>query len=75
MAAFVYQFLAAPMVTWLGAIIGVALGISFPAPPTIVVSDFMPVLIGMLSLGAMRTYERTTGVPGAVTGAPQAGRR
>ncbi|MCB4803500.1 hypothetical protein QO001_000845 [Methylobacterium brachiatum] len=73
-AAFVYQFLAAPLVTWLGAILGVALGIAFPAPPTIVVSDFMPVLIGMLGLGAMRTYERTTGVPGAVP-APQTARR
>nr|WP_281407338.1 3TM-type holin [Methylobacterium sp. P1-11] len=38
-AAFLYQFLAAPVVTWLGAILGVMLGIAFPAPPTIVVSD------------------------------------
>lgn len=73
-AAFVYQFLAAPMVTWLGAILGVMLGVAFPAPPTIVVSDFMPVLIGMLGLGVMRTYERTTGVPGAAPG-PQPARR
>ncbi|MFY9293382.1 MAG: 3TM-type holin [Methylorubrum rhodinum] len=66
-----YQFVFAPIITWVGTLIGVALGFAFPAPPTLVVSDFMPLLIGMLGLGAMRTYERTTGVPGAIPGAPQ----
>ncbi len=60
-----YQFLLAPVLTWLGAILSVAFDIAFPAPPQLVVTDFMPLLIGMLGLGAMRTYERTTGVPGA----------
>jgi len=64
-AAFLYQFLLAPLLTWAGAILSVALDVAFPAPPTLIVSDFMPVLIGMLGLGAMRTYERTTGVAGA----------
>lgn len=69
-----YQFLLAPMLTWFGAVLSVALDIAFPAPPQLQVSDFMPLLIGMLGLGAMRTYERTTGVPGAVPG-PQQTRR
>lgn len=55
-------------------ILGVMLGVAFPARPTIVVSDFMTVLIGMLGLGVMRTYERTTGVPGAVP-SPQPAQR
>ncbi len=62
--AFVYQFLLAPMLTW--ALIGVAFGFAFPAPPTLTVTDFMPVLIGMLGLGAQRTYERVSGVSTAV---------
>lgn len=64
--AFIYQFLAAPMLTWLGALVGVAFGFAFPAPPTLIVSDFMPVLLGMLGLGAMRSYERVNGVSTAV---------
>lgn len=67
-AAFIYQFLAAPLLTFLGSIVGVALGVAFPAPPTLTVSDFMPVLLGMLGLGGMRTVERIQGVPGAMPG-------
>ena len=66
-----YQFVFAPIITWIGALIGTAFGFAFPAPPTLIVSDFMPLLLGMLGLGAMRTYERTTGVPGAIPGGPQ----
>ena len=66
-AAFIYQFLFAPIVTWLGSLIGVALGFTFPSPPTLIVSDFMPVLLGMLGLGAMRTVERVQGVAGVTT--------
>jgi lipopolysaccharide export LptBFGC system permease protein LptF len=67
-AAFIYQFLAAPIVTFLGSLAGVAFGFAFPAPPTLTVSDFMPVLLGMLGLGGMRTVERIQGVPGAMPG-------
>ncbi|WP_200905595.1 hypothetical protein [Methylobacterium sp. ARG-1] len=48
--------------------------IAFPAPPTLVMNDLWPILAGLLGIGVMRTYERTTGVPGAVPGA-QAVRR
>lgn len=72
-AALAYQYLFAPIVTWMGALVGVALGFAFPAPPTLVMTDLWPVLIGLLGLGGMRTYERTTGVPGALP--PQTGRR
>lgn len=65
-AALAYQYLFAPLVTWIGALFGVALGFAFPAPPTLVMTDLWPVLLGLLGLGFQRTYERTTGVPGAL---------
>lgn len=70
-----YQYIFAPVVTWAGALVGTVLGFAFPAPPTLVMSDLWPILAGLLGLGLQRTYERTTGVPGAVTGGPQVGRR
>ena len=38
-AALAYQYLVAPIVTWLGAPVGVAFAFAFPAPPTLVVTD------------------------------------
>lgn len=69
-AALAYQYLFAPIVTWLGGLVGVALGFAFPAPPTLVMTDLWPVLLGLLGLGFQRTYERTTGVPGALPPQP-----
>ncbi len=65
-AAFIYQFLFAPLATWLGALIGTALGFAFPAPPQLTVSDFMPVLLAVAGLSASRSYERVSGVSTAV---------
>ena len=61
--------------TWLGALVCTALGFAFPAPPTLVMSDVWPILAGLHGLGFQRTYERTTGVPGAIPGGPQPGWR
>ena len=65
-AALWYQYLAAPILTWIGALIGTAGDFSFPAPPTVSMTELWPVLAGLLGLGFQRTYERTTGVPGAL---------
>ncbi|GBU19364.1 MULTISPECIES: 3TM-type holin [Methylobacterium] len=70
-AGLAYQYVVAPVVTWAGAIVGVALDVAFPAPPTLAMNDLWPILAGLLGLGFQRTYERTTGVPGAIPGAPQ----
>ena len=75
-AGFAYQFVFAPIMTWAAAIIGTAAGIAFPVPPTLSTGDLMPVLLGLLGLGAQRSYERVNGVPGAIPGGPQTpGRR
>ena len=34
----------------------------FPEPPSLDLGELMPVLLGMLGLGAMRSYEKTKGV-------------
>lgn len=70
-AGFAYQFVFAPIMTWAAAIIGTALAISFPVPPALSTGDLMPVLLGLLGLGAQRSYERVNGVPGAIPGGPQ----
>lgn len=57
-----YQFLFAPVMTWVGGIVGVALDVSFPAPPTLITTDLMPLLYALLGIGAMRTVERVSGV-------------
>ena len=34
----------------------------FPSPPSLSTGDLMPVLLGMLGLGGMRSFEKTKGV-------------
>ena len=51
-----YQFLAAPLLGWVSAINGL------PAPPSLEMSDLLPMLAGMLGLGTMRTVEKVKGV-------------
>ena len=55
-AGFGYQFLLQPFLTWYSLNNG---GI---APPTLDVGDLMTVLLGMLGLGTLRTYEKKNGV-------------
>jgi Na+-transporting methylmalonyl-CoA/oxaloacetate decarboxylase gamma subunit len=57
-----YQFLFAPIVTWAGAIIGTALGVSFPVPPTALMSELMPLTINLLGLAALRSVDKNNGV-------------
>lgn len=54
--AFVYQFIGEPLLAWLSAVKGI------PAPPPLDVSTLSTVLMGMLGLGSMRSFEKYHGV-------------
>lgn len=69
-----WQFVVAPTLTWLVSIVGALMDVAIPVPPTVDTSQLWVLLTGLLGLSASRTYERTTGVPGALPG-PQVGRR
>lgn len=66
-AAFGYKFILAP----LAAFVLTALGHQMVLPD-VQLADMMPVLLGMLGLGAMRSYEKVKG-PGAGNTPPGAG--
>ena len=54
--AFAWQFLGRPILSW------VALFQGFPIPPALDLAPLMTVLLGMLGLGTLRTYEKIKGV-------------
>ncbi len=56
---FAVQFVFAPMATWVAALYGKV--VVFPEMDT---ATMMPLLFGMLGLGAYRTFEKTTVVKG-----------
>lgn len=55
--AFAFNFVCWPMLTWINATIWHA-----QIPPALDISQMMPVLLGMLGLGTLRTVERVQGV-------------
>lgn len=55
-AAFATQFVVGPWCTWIAALNGKEI-----AFPEMDMAQMLPVLIGMLGLGAYRTYEKTKG--------------
>jgi len=58
-AGFATQFIVAPWGTWIAALNGKA--VEFP---TMDMTQMMPLLFGMLGLGAYRTYEKTQSAKG-----------
>ena len=53
------QFIVAPVFTWISALV------KHPTPfPTLDLGTLMTLLLGMLGLGGMRTYEKVQGAPG-----------
>jgi len=56
--AFAYHFIIQPILIFGTA----AAGISIPPLPQFDMSSLMPVLLGMLGLGGLRTYEKKTGI-------------
>lgn len=53
-ASFAWQFVAGPALTWLSNLVGHPMLL-----PSTDLSQMMPVLLGMLGMGLMRTYEKT----------------
>lgn len=58
--AFGWTFILYPLVHFLVVILGVPFDVR--DLPVLDLSDMMPVLLGMLGLGAMRSYEKVSGV-------------
>lgn len=56
-AALTFQFLIAPLLTWLTMLVGHP--VIFPVLDT---GPLMTILVGMLGLGSLRTYEKLNGV-------------
>ena len=56
--AFAYHFILQPVLLFGAA----AAGISLPSLPEFDMSQMMPVLLGMLGLGGLRTFEKHKGV-------------
>ena len=57
-AAFAYHFVLQPVLLFCVALFG----LDIPALPQFDMSSLMTVLMGMLGLGGLRTYEKKTGV-------------
>lgn len=57
-AALVYHYIARPMLPWLLALFGQPV---VPIPP-LDMGDLITILLGMLGLGGLRTYEKKQGV-------------
>ena len=56
-AAFAYNFVVLPLLTWFSTLYAI------PAPPSAFdLSVMMPVLLGMLGLGGMRSFEKSKGL-------------
>lgn len=58
--AFAWTFLLYPILTF--AVVAMGLPVPLHLLPVMDLSQMMPVLLGMLGLGAMRSYERSNGV-------------
>jgi hypothetical protein len=62
---FGYQFVAAPVLTWVTNLVNAIVGCAIPVAPSLSINDLMVVLTGILGLGVLRTTERVKDVPGA----------
>jgi hypothetical protein len=59
--AFAYQFIVQPLLSWLANLIVVNIGGTVPILPTLDTGQLTTVLLGMLGLGAMRSYDKVQG--------------
>jgi len=51
-----YQFIAHPLLSWASGIYAV------PIPPSLALSDLLPLVAGMLGLGTLRSFEKAKGL-------------
>ena len=56
-SAFLWSYVLGPMLNWVAALSGHLVNL-----PVLDLSAMMPILLGMLGLGSMRTYEKKIGV-------------
>jgi hypothetical protein len=61
-AAFAYKYVVYEILLWVFGVIGAFSETAIPAPPSPNMVEMMPVLLGMLGLGALRTREKEKGV-------------
>jgi len=59
-SVFAWNYIVAPLLYW----IFLLMGIPVPPIPTLGLAEITPVLMGLLGLGGMRTYEKLNGVEG-----------
>jgi len=59
--AFAYQFVFQPFLGWIANLVVVNLGGTVPQLPTLDTSQLTTVLLGLLGLGAMRSYDKVQG--------------
>ena len=57
-SALVYHYILRPMLPWLFSVFGV----NVPPPVSLDMGDLITILLGMLGLGGLRTFEKTKGV-------------
>lgn len=60
--AFAWQFAGHPLVTYFISLYAIHSGVTLPALPQLDADQLYPVLMGMLGLGSMRTFEKLKGV-------------
>jgi len=58
-AAFVYVYILQPFMQF--ALVAFKVNFDIAKMPALDIADMMPVLLGMLGLGAMRSYDKTSG--------------
>ncbi len=56
---FVSNYMIVPLLAWMSPYLGI------PAPPRLDIGEVLPVLLGMLGLGGMRSAEKIKGASGA----------
>jgi len=56
----VWNYIIAPMIHWIVLMVGAEV----PVIPTLGINELMPVLMGLLGLGGLRTFEKYKGVEG-----------
>ena len=59
-AGLAYQFIIRPLLPWIVSTIALAFGstVVIPLMPVLTLSELMPLLMGLLGLGGLRTYEK-----------------
>jgi hypothetical protein len=60
-AAFGYQFILQPLLVWLAALVASGWGGHVPAAPALDTGSLITVLMSLLGLGAMRSFDKTQG--------------